>query len=499
MGASAKQGVHRSRGGALRRPLPDFGPIGPGATYSPELDELIARRPDLFPAVELEPQSHWIPTGDQSRPFRQDPRVIERLLAHPGRTLIHSVAAPVAGTVPPSQAQIDLLARVAAAVRAPYLSEHLSLNETADSHTGFFLPPRQTAAGAAIAERNIGLLRDGVGLPVAIENGVSYLKLRADEWLDSEFLATVATEADCGILLDLHNIYTNARNGREHVAEFLSRLPLDRVWELHLAGGMEVDGFYLDAHSGAIPAELREIARDLVPKLPNLKAVIFEMFPSFLDEAGLAVAEAQMEELHEIWALRGGGVAPAPSLRPMPLETGHPAISPEEWERTLGALVTGVDRRPPDLPIDELRSDPGVALVQGLIHEFRGSQVVRVLPLTARFLMLSIGPQAFRGLLAGFWRKVPPQMYGAREAEAFADYMASLNLDIPYLASLLDFERAAARTMADGTARVAVFDFEPVPLMRAVAEGRLPDAPLARGRFEIELTPDGDAAAVVAA
>lgn len=60
----------------------------------------------------------------------------------------------------------------------------------------------------------------------------------------------VVESADCGLLLDLHDLFANALNGRQSLDEFLDLAPLDRVWEVHLAGGMEVDGFWLDAHSG---------------------------------------------------------------------------------------------------------------------------------------------------------------------------------------------------------------------------------------------------------
>lgn len=86
--------------------------------------------------------------------------------------------------------------------------------------------------------------------------------------------------ADCGLLLDMHNVFTNALNGRQPLDEFLEAAPLDRVWAMHLAGGMELDGFWLDAHSGAIPDALLAICETVVPRLPNLAAIAFEIFPS---------------------------------------------------------------------------------------------------------------------------------------------------------------------------------------------------------------------------
>ena len=55
--------------------------------------------------------------------------------------------------------------------------------------------------------------------------------------------------------------------------------PLDRVWEVHLAGGMMLGDYYLDSHSDAIPMELLEIATQVIPRLSNLGALIFEILP----------------------------------------------------------------------------------------------------------------------------------------------------------------------------------------------------------------------------
>jgi hypothetical protein len=139
----------------------------------------------------------------------------------------------------------------------------------------------------------------------------------------------------------------------------------------------------------------------------------------------------------------------------------------------------------------EFERDPGVRIVEELIHEFRASMIVGALRLTSRLLMLALGPAAFRTILSDYWSKTPPQMYASVEAEAFACYLEALNLKVPQLAKLLDFERAAMATLIDGQARVIQFDFEPLPLLRALAEGRLPTEPGQPGEYEIEITPDG--------
>lgn len=466
--------------------------LGVGITYSSAVEPVLEQHPDLFDVVEVEPQTTWLLTRDGPEPFRVLDPVLAHLARLPGRKLVHSVGTPVGGTVRPDPAQLALLRQTIERLGSPLASDHLSFNTTPEFQTGFFLPPRQTAEGVATAVRSIRDLRAGLAVPVAVETGVNYLRPRPDEMPDGAFVAAVVEAADCGLLLDLHNVFANGLNGRQPVDTFLAQLPLDRVWEVHLAGGFEMEGYWLDAHSGAIPAPLFELARRVIPALPNLKALVFEIFPSFVPAVGFETIRGQIERLHELWALRRGTPEGSPTADPpRPVVPAGPGggPSPEAWERALGALAVGVPAT--GVTAQELAGDPGVPVMQRLIREFRASMVVGVLRFSSRLLMLALGPDVFRALLADFWSKTPPQLFAAAEAEAFADHLQALQLKVPQLAKVLEFERAVLATLMDDRPRVVAFDLDPLPLFRALAEGRLTDIPGQPGRFEIEITPDG--------
>lgn len=466
-------------------------PLGVGITHSASIEPLLESRPELFHVVEIEPQTTWLKTGGPRPQYRVREEVLLHLLSLPGRKLIHSIGTPVGGSVRPEEAQLDLLRDTIQTLSAPWVSDHLSFNQTPEFATGFFLPPRQTVEGIKTVVRSINDLQHALPVPVAVETGVNYLRVRRDELQDGEFVRRVIDAADCGVLLDLHNVFTNALNGRQSVEEFLHYLPLDRVWEMHLAGGMEVDGFWLDAHSGEIPDALYAIAEQLVPQLPRLGAIVFEIFPSFVPQVGLDVVLEQIQRLHALWEKRSIGTASHSSspLPPAVVSGLHTDPLPESWERALGALVTG--RQVTSRIGRELESDPGVRVIRGLVEEFRASMIVGTLRLTSRLLMLALGVDAFRTILNDYWSKVAPQSYGSLEAEAFAEYLQSIDLHVPHLAKILEFEQAAMATLTDDKSRVIRFDFEPLPLLRALAEGRLPDQPGVAGLFEIELTADG--------
>jgi uncharacterized protein (UPF0276 family) len=460
-------------------------------THSAAVEPLLERYPALFDVVEVEPQTLWLQTRDGPEPFRVLEPVMDHLVQLPGRKLVHSIGTPVGGTVRPDPAQLALLRKMVERLDAPWASDHLSFNATPEFSTGFFLPPRQTPQGVETVALAIRDLQEGLPVPVAVETGVNYLRPRADEMPDGAFVAAVVEATNCGLLLDLHNVFANSLNGRQRAEEFLDQIPLERVWEVHLAGGFEMEGYWLDAHSGAIPGPLFEVARRVVPALPNLKAIIFEIFPSFVPAVGLDTIRAQIERLHELWEVRRPLPAGVPSAVPTHYEARACDVrppAPAEWERALGALAVGM--APAGAVAGAMAADPGVAEVQGLIREFRASMVVAVLRLTSRLLILALGPNVFRALLADFWSKAPPQQFAAAEAEAFADHLVRLGLQVPQLAPVLEFERAVLATLTDERPRIVAFDADPFPLFRALAEGRLPDVPGQTGRFEIEVTPD---------
>lgn len=467
--------------------------LGVGITFMPEIEPLLETRPDLFDVIEFEPQTTWIEMPGQPVGYRPDERVIERLLAYPQRKLIHSVGTPVGGTVRPDPGQLALLRATIEKLQSPWASDHLSFNSTPEFRTGFFLPPRQTPEGVAVACTSIYDLQAGLGLPIAVETGVNYLQRRSDEMHDGQFVSSVVQGAGCGLLLDLHNIFANAMNGRQTVAEFLAEIPLERVWEIHLAGGMEMDGFWLDAHSGAIPDPLFEASRLVVSRLPNLKAIIFEIFPSFVETAGRDVICAQMVRLRELWSLRGTAVGkPLPVRRgpSAPPTTPSDAPSPAAWERALGNLVIGRATSPDPLSRD-LAEDRGVPLITKLSQEFRASMILRVLPMTTRLLLLTLGTDLVRALMQDCWKQTPPQFYAAAEAKAFATHLREQRLDVPYLGKVLEFEEANAASLIDGERRIVHFDFDPVPVFEALAQGTLFSSKLEQIDLVVVLTGQG--------
>jgi hypothetical protein len=169
---------------------------------------------------------------------------------------------------------------------------------------------------------------------------------------DGEFFRVIADKADCGILLDLHNLWCNQLNGRQSVLDVLSEIPLDRVWEIHLAGGKSFNEFWLDAHSGLVPSQVMELAEEIIPRLPNLKALIFEIMPDYIlaEKLKIDALVNQLIEMKKLWGLRSKSRSINTRYKNQAYlfssNYAHSVQTPdsEEWKNTLGSLVIGNSR-----------------------------------------------------------------------------------------------------------------------------------------------------------
>ena len=421
--------------------LPHLPELGIGIVWWPGLGAITAE-PGLIDVVEIEPQAFFLEMQQRGRVLCPD-AVVDELRALPQPKLLHGVGTPVGSPRNLDPRQLPLLRRLRDALQPAWCSEHLACQRAAtplgQSHTGFFLPPRQTDAGVARAATAITMLRGALDAPLLIETGTNYVRPRQDELADGAFVARIADTADCGILLDLHNAWTNERNGRQPVREFVASLPAERVVEIHVAGGFELDGYWLDAHSGQVPPPVLDLLAELLPALPAVTAVVFEILPDHIPRFGVDRIAEQLRRLRGVWdarAQRARERQPRPAAAPFAASDSMP--SPVEWEDTLGSLVIG--QNPDSSLARELAADPGLPLLRRLVGEFRAGAVAATLPRTTRMLARRHGEHHLRALLLEHARHHGPEPFSRTEA--------------------LQFARTLRRWLADDATALAVLDNE---------------------------------------
>jgi uncharacterized protein (UPF0276 family) len=99
-------------------------------------------------------------------------------------------------------------------------------------------------------------VQDFLERPILLENVSSYLRFRDSTLSEWEFLCAVTEQADCGILLDINNIFVNAFNHRFSAERYLDAIPVERVVQFHLAGHSDHGTHLLDTHDQPVREEV---------------------------------------------------------------------------------------------------------------------------------------------------------------------------------------------------------------------------------------------------
>lgn len=131
-------------------------------------------------------------------------------------------------------------------------SEHLSYAKCDNAHLYDLLPiPFRKDAVKHIVSR-IKQVQDVLEMPLAIEN-VSYYTPVAAEMDEATFISAIVNESGCNLLLDVNNVYVNSFNHKYNAKEFITKLPLDKVAYIHMAGHEQIsDTVIIDTHGEAV-------------------------------------------------------------------------------------------------------------------------------------------------------------------------------------------------------------------------------------------------------
>lgn len=175
----------------------------------------------------------------------------------------HGVRLSLGGAEPVEPARVAHLAAVVERLDAPLVSEHIAFVRAAGVEAGHLLPlPRSREAVDAVCA-NVARAQAQLPVPIALEPIAALFDWPDDELDEAAFLTEILDRTDALLLLDVANVYANARNRGTDPAALLDRLPLDRVAYVHVAGGSEHDGRYHDTHTDPVPRAVLDLLTDL--------------------------------------------------------------------------------------------------------------------------------------------------------------------------------------------------------------------------------------------
>lgn len=205
---------------------------------------------------------------------------------------IHALKLSPASPDPPSEDYLSRLKAIARENDARSISDHLGFTRDAAGGTelGHFAPVPPTQAALDATSRNVeAIMAYFAPLDFYIET-IAYLFRLRGEMPEAAFLRKLLARTGCGLLLDINNVYANARNFGFDARAFIDEaLPAAPSVQIHLAGGFfdEQTRMYIDSHSQPVPADVWDLYRHTLRRAAGaVSAVFIERDQNFPDEAG---------------------------------------------------------------------------------------------------------------------------------------------------------------------------------------------------------------------
>jgi uncharacterized protein len=241
--------------------------LGVGVSYRAAWGRDVLDRRDRLDCLEIIAEHYVDPTP------RTERELAELAAAFP--IVPHGIGLSFGTDAPLDAEHLRKVARLVERVEPPWFTEHLAYTAAHGWDIGHLAPLPPTGEAVEAVCRNVRLWQQAVGVPLLLEN-ITTMVVLPGELTEAQFTTEVVERSGCGLLLDLHNLHTNAVNHGFDPFELLDALPLERVGQVHLAGGHEdADGYRHDSHSAPPPEPVWALLR-FVAARASLNAVILE-------------------------------------------------------------------------------------------------------------------------------------------------------------------------------------------------------------------------------
>lgn len=166
--------------------------------------------------------------------------------------VLHGVSMSLGSTDPIDKNYLKNLKSLISTVQPAWVSDHLCWGSFRGVNFHDLYPLPYSEEALKNVARKISQIQDFLGHRILVENVSSYANFESSEMSEWEFVAELANEADCGLLLDVNNVYVSSRNHGFDPFEYLRAIPTERIGQIHLAGHSDHGTHIVDTHDEAI-------------------------------------------------------------------------------------------------------------------------------------------------------------------------------------------------------------------------------------------------------
>lgn len=346
------------------------GVSGVGIGFRPEIAHGLLKHPHAVDFLEVVAESAWARTD-----WRREVHALREVWM----VVPHGVKLSLASADGIEEDKARRLGELARELRAPMISEHVALTRAGKREIGHLTAVPFTREAVKVVVRNVARARKHLpDVPLLLENIAWTLRWPDDEISEGEFHAEVARATGCDMLLDVANVYANARNSGVDPTALLETYPLDRVAMIHVAGGILEDGFYFDTHAHDMPGSVLDLLARAIERCGDVPIVLERdgNFPAF---------EHTLQELDAIRSIQGEAPSGIQGRAPLRALDGEPVTA---WSESRSSSTSRLEEAQSALAEALLRGGPCDAFDPRAIARTRavlcGKRIDDALPLLGR-------------------------------------------------------------------------------------------------------------------
>ncbi len=276
----------------------------------------VGLRPTHYPYLEPRPQTSvsWFEAVSENyMDSKGRPLDMLELIRKDYPVALHGVSLSIASTEGLRQEYLHNLRNLVERIDPFIVSDHLCWTGLQQQNLHDLLPIPFTDEALNLIVDHVEQVQTYLGRQILLENVSTYLRVPEADWAEWDFLKEVAKRSGCGLLLDLNNLYVNAKNHQFDPSVFLEAIPTDLIGQIHLAGYTDMGTHLFDTHSKPVYPEVWELFSSLIARAPELPVLIEwdEDIPEF------PLLEAEALKAGHIWNYHHGQTHTQPISAPV--------------------------------------------------------------------------------------------------------------------------------------------------------------------------------------
>ncbi len=249
-----------------------FKDLGVGVGLRPEhYSTFTSKKPEGISWIEAVSENYmdW-----KCQEIKQPLAILEKVRAHLPVSL-HGVSLNIGAVDDIDRQYLRKLKKLIDIIEPTLVSDHLCWTGINKENLHDLLPLPYTQEAVKVVVKKIKQVQDYLGRRILMENVSSYAEFTHSEMKEWDFLSEIANQADCGILLDVNNIYVSSKNHNFDPLDYLKGIPYHRVGQIHLAGHTNKGRYLIDTHDEPVCEDVWNLYKWVVRNL-GLKGSMIE-------------------------------------------------------------------------------------------------------------------------------------------------------------------------------------------------------------------------------